>query len=193
MCLYSGRITHILIDEIANMKKNTTLAALVMVIALCMSVEFGLHSGRAAAATTTPTSTSTSSSSSGLKPCTADDAIKYNPNNPGAFPPCIQTGGVDANGNQPVDSISSQPSGSSSGLPFIDKYLIPLFNYLAGVVGLVVTVSIVVAGTQYASAGDDAKKVEAAKQRIANAVLSLLSFLLLYAFLQWVVPGGFFN
>lgn len=73
----------------------------------------------------------------------------------------------------------------------VEQYAIPFLNFLGAVVGLVVTISIVVGGIQYASSADDPQKVAAAKSRIANAVIALVAFLFLYGFLQWVVPGGF--
>lgn len=80
-------------------------------------------------------------------------------------------------------------SGDDCGL--VDRYLNPIINFLAIIVGLVATISIVVGGIQYASSGDDPQKVAQAKSRIINAVIGLLAFLFLYSFLQWVVPGGF--
>lgn len=61
---------------------------------------------------------------------------------------------------------------------------------LSGAIGVIVLIMIIVGGMQYMSAGGNAQKVTAAKGRITNAVLSLLALVFLYAFLQWVIPGG---
>jgi hypothetical protein len=73
----------------------------------------------------------------------------------------------------------------------VDKYVVPVINFLAAMVGLIVTISIVIGGIQYSASGDDPQKVAAAKHRIINAILALGGFLFLWSFLQWVVPGGF--
>lgn len=71
-------------------------------------------------------------------------------------------------------------------------YLVNFINALAALVGVVVVGVIVVAGIQYSSAGNDPQKLAAAKNRIVNALLALVTFIFMYAFLQWVVPGGIF-
>lgn len=84
---------------------------------------------------------------------------------------------------------ASAGCGDDCGL--VEKYATPFLNFLGAIVGLVVTISIVVGGIQYASSADDPSKVAAAKKRILNAVIALVAFLFLYGFLQWLVPGGF--
>ena len=75
----------------------------------------------------------------------------------------------------------------------IHNYVNPFINFLAIAVGIIVTISIVVGGIQYSASADDPQKVAKAKDRIINAIIALLAFLFLYAFLQWLVPGGFLN
>ena len=61
---------------------------------------------------------------------------------------------------------------------------------LSGLVGVVVVAMIIVGGIQYALARDNPQAVSAAKQKIINAVLALVAYLSIFAFLQWLVPGG---
>lgn len=65
-------------------------------------------------------------------------------------------------------------------------------NVLSLGVGIIIVIMIIVGGIQYTMAGGDAGKVAAAKGRITNAIYALIAFFFLYAFLQWVVPGGIF-
>jgi hypothetical protein len=65
-------------------------------------------------------------------------------------------------------------------------------NFLAVGVGVIVTIMIVVGGIQYAASGGDPQAVASAKKKIYNALLALLAFALVYAFLQFIVPGGTF-
>jgi hypothetical protein len=75
----------------------------------------------------------------------------------------------------------------------VKAYVDPLINVLAAAVGVVVTISIVIGGIQYSSSAGDPGKMQAAKQRIINALIALIGFFLFYAVLQWLVPGGLLN
>ena len=72
----------------------------------------------------------------------------------------------------------------------IDQFIEKLINAFSGLVGVVVVLSIVIGGIQYASAGDEPGKLQAARQRITKALIALLVFIFLYALLQYIVPGG---
>ena|ERR1044072_241133 len=72
----------------------------------------------------------------------------------------------------------------------IFKYINPLIKILGALVGVAVTISIVIGGIQYSSSGGDPSKVTAAKQRITKALVALAAFILLYVFMNWVLPGG---
>lgn len=86
----------------------------------------------------------------------------------------------------PDPAITSKSSGSS----FLDNYLTPFINFLSASVGVIVVISIIIGAIQYSSAGGEAQKVAAARNRIKNAILALIVFLFLYAILQWVLPTG---
>lgn len=77
------------------------------------------------------------------------------------------------------------------GCDIVSFYLEPAINILAALVGIVVTISIIVGGIQYASSADDPQKVSQAKGRITKSLVALVSFFFLYVFLQWIMPGGF--
>ncbi len=88
-----------------------------------------------------------------------------------------------------ITTDDSEDNQSACGI--IGKYVNPLINFLAALVGMVVTIMIMIGGIQYASAGADPGKINAAKNKIINALIALVAFLFLYAILQWLVPGGF--
>jgi hypothetical protein len=99
-----------------------------------------------------------------------------------------------------LDQVSEEAFGTcaeheedvTNACGLIDKYVNPLINVLSAAVGLIVVIMIIIGGIQYASAGGDSKKVADAKARITNALIALLTFIFLFAVLQWLVPGGLF-
>lgn len=74
----------------------------------------------------------------------------------------------------------------------IVKDLNQAITFLSAVVGIVVVGTIILGGIQYTMAGDNPQALSEAKQRITNGLIALLAFLFMYAFLQWLVPGGVF-
>jgi hypothetical protein len=95
-----------------------------------------------------------------------------------------------------TDELKSTPDaaaktctgGDCSGL--IKNYVNPFIKFLTGLIGVVVTISIIVGGIQYSSAGGDPGKVAAAKKRIYNTLIALVAYIFMFAFLQWLIPGG---
>jgi hypothetical protein len=57
-------------------------------------------------------------------------------------------------------------------------------------VGVLAVISVVVAGIQYSSSADDPATVTKAKQRIFNTVVGLIAYIFLFAFINYLVPGG---
>ncbi len=72
------------------------------------------------------------------------------------------------------------------------KYTKMTMNFLSVGVGVVVTIMIIVGGIQYASAGQNPQSVQAAKGKITNAIIALVAYFFLYAFIQYLIPGGAF-
>ncbi len=72
----------------------------------------------------------------------------------------------------------------------IQDYVQPAINFLSALVGVAVVISIIIGGIQYGSSAGDSSKVSAAKNRIRNAIIALVAFLLLYSILNFLIPGG---
>ena len=81
----------------------------------------------------------------------------------------------------------------AGGCDIVGRYLNPAIRVLSGSIGLVIAISLAIAAIQYGSSRDDPQAVAKAKKRITNAILALVTFALLYGFLEWLVPGGFLN
>lgn len=76
---------------------------------------------------------------------------------------------------------------------FFRAYINPFVAFLTALAGVVIVVSIIAGGVQYSAAGADPSKVAAAKHRITSAIIALLCLIFLFAFIQWLVPGGLFG
>jgi len=106
----------------------------------------------------------------------------------------VDQNNVTVNGN-PVNGQSNNADCKDEDLSKncgIVRYLRVFINALSRLVGVVVVIMIIVGGIQYSSAGSDPQKIASAKSKITNALLALLVYIFMYAFLQWVVPGGIF-
>lgn len=66
------------------------------------------------------------------------------------------------------------------------------FNFVAGGVAIAVIVNIIYAGIQYSTAQGDPSVAAKSKTRIRNALFAFVMYLSLYAFIQWLIPGGVF-
>lgn len=69
-------------------------------------------------------------------------------------------------------------------------YLLIFINALSALVGIVVVIMVAVGGVQYSAAKDNPQQAAQAKERIRNAILALVAYIFMVAFLQWLVPGG---
>jgi hypothetical protein len=99
--------------------------------------------------------------------------------------------------NCPVTSVTDPAlkGGNCSDVnkcDLINKYLNPFINFLAALVGVAVVASIIIGAIQYGGSAGDPAQVTAAKNRIRNAILALVTFLFLYALLNFLIPGGLF-
>jgi fumarate reductase subunit C len=65
-------------------------------------------------------------------------------------------------------------------------------NTIAVIIFVGATAMMIFAGIQYMTAADNAQKIQDSKKRITNVIVGLIAFFFLYAFMQWLIPGGIF-
>lgn len=94
-------------------------------------------------------------------------------------------------GSKGVDQTKVQKCLNTN--PIVTKVIDPIVNFLSAGVGIVVVAVIIAGGIQYSTAGGSPDAVAKAKDRLMNGVLALVIYLLIFGFLQWIVPGGIFN
>ena len=73
---------------------------------------------------------------------------------------------------------------------FVQTYINPFIVLLSGLAGVFAVISLIIAGIQYSASADDPGAVSKAKQRMLQTVIGILAFIFLYAFLDYLVPGG---
>ena len=76
---------------------------------------------------------------------------------------------------------------------FIRQYVNPAINLLSAVFGFIAVISIITGGIQYSASGGDPQKVAQAKARISKTIVAVVAYMYLFAFLQFIIPGGIFK
>ncbi len=97
---------------------------------------------------------------------------------------------TNASPTPPVTPTGAPVDDCPRGECIIQDYINPAVKALSATVGVVVVISLIIAGIQYSSAGGDPNKIGAAKARIIKTLGAFLFFLFLYVFLNYIVPGG---
>lgn len=75
----------------------------------------------------------------------------------------------------------------------IEDFAYAIIKFLSFGVGLVIVASIIYAGIQYTSSTGNPEATSKAKARILNAVIGLFFYFLIFALIQYLVPGGLFK
>lgn len=83
--------------------------------------------------------------------------------------------------------IKIKPPGNPS---IVDQILNPAIKLMTALVGVIIAISLVAAAIAYSSAGGDPGQVAAAKKRITNSIIALITYIFTLGLLQWLVPGG---
>jgi len=70
--------------------------------------------------------------------------------------------------------------------------IINIFNWLSIGVGTVVIIFVIIGAIQYTSAAGNSDKAKKALDMIKNAVIALFLYLIMWALLNYLIPGGVF-
>lgn len=65
-------------------------------------------------------------------------------------------------------------------------------NLLAATAGIAAVGMLIYASILYITSNGDPGKVADAKKKIGNIIGAFIAFFFLYAFMQWLIPGGLF-
>ena len=106
----------------------------------------------------------------------------------------LSTGATCPSDQEPLqgNNFSCCPKGYNNNATqcLFAKYINPVINLLSILVGLLIVVGLVVGGIQIETSAGDPQKAAAGRSLIGKVLVGLLVYLLLYAFLQFIVPGG---
>lgn len=72
----------------------------------------------------------------------------------------------------------------------IIRHVANFIRVLSATAGVVITTMIAYAGVQYTMSRDNPEETSQARQRIRNSLIALIVYVFMFAFLQYVVPGG---
>lgn len=98
----------------------------------------------------------------------------------------------DSNSNS--DSKNTPPADAKTAILPSDWKIEDILNMVLVVVttgvGIAAVGSIVFAGVLYITARDNAAQVSKAKTMITNTIIGIIAYILMWAFLEWIIPGG---
>jgi hypothetical protein len=116
----------------------------------------------------------------------------------GGVPAASDTITVDSNNTYSADDLKKCDGSDAAKLqaclkknPLVNT-LNAVINFIGVGVGVIVVIMVIIGGIQYITAGSNPQAVSAAKKRIFNAILALVAYVLLFSFMQWLLPGGLF-
>lgn len=72
----------------------------------------------------------------------------------------------------------------------IYSYIIAIVNFISAGVGIAIVANVMIGGVQYMMSGGNPQVTQAAVKRIINALIALLAFIFMWAFFNWLIPGG---
>ena len=75
---------------------------------------------------------------------------------------------------------------------FINRYLQPFILLFTASIGVLAIISYLMAAIQYSSSGSEPSGVAKAKDRAFKTTIGLLAYIFLFAFLNYLIPGGLF-
>ena len=89
-----------------------------------------------------------------------------------------------------VDTALINCGANENGIYAILALVINILTYGVGAAGVL---GIVISGIQYMSSSGDPATMTKAKNRLVQVIIGLLCWGLLWAFLEWLIPGGVLN
>lgn len=74
----------------------------------------------------------------------------------------------------------------------VNDLLLLVINILTAGIGVAAVAGVVYGSVLYTSASGNAEQVKKARSMITNVVIGIVAYALMYAFLNFIIPGGLF-
>lgn len=114
--------------------------------------------------------------------------------NPHTFPGPTDGGGEDICDTDCQEGFTDQAVDAATcnknECELLAKYLNPFIKLLSYLVGIAVVIGIMIGAIQVITSAGDPQKNANGKNHIRNALIAAIAYVILFAFLQWVIPGG---
>lgn len=91
--------------------------------------------------------------------------------------------------NVDFSNVTVSDDGTKITVPYLANYITGIYSYAIGIATVVAAVMAVIGGFQYLTAGGDAGRVKAAKERITDAIAGVILTLGAFALLNTVSPS----
>jgi hypothetical protein len=100
-------------------------------------------------------------------------------------------GGSTGAGNGGITDPAFATGGcSGANCTFIDAYINPFIKLLSALVGIVAVIFVIFGAIQVSTSAGDPQKSANGKNHIRNAIIGMVAYVLLFATLNWLLPGG---
>ena len=96
---------------------------------------------------------------------------------------CVDTAVLGENG---CSCKNGETAENGKGVIRILKLVVEIMTVGVGILGVL---GITIVGIQYLTAGGNEEQVRKSKRRLLEIVIGLLAYVLIYALLQWLIPG----
>jgi hypothetical protein len=95
-----------------------------------------------------------------------------------------------SSGGAIVDSAITDPTCTENNCDIIDNYVNPAIRLLSVLVGIAAVIGIIIGAIQISTSAGDPQKAARGKEHIRNALIAVVAYVILFVFLNWIIPGG---
>ena len=89
-----------------------------------------------------------------------------------------------------IIDCSGTDTSNGGGIFVVINIVLTVLTFGVGIAG---TLGIIITGIMYLTARDNEAQMTKAKSRLINIVIGLAAYAFMWAFLQWLLPGGIFG
>ena len=175
------------------MPKTKKLHKFILVISLVLTTSI-LAPASIAAATTVPLTTFAESGcgSDGAGHWTITTSIDFGCAGSHCQPPPPPNSPTSSVSSGNTNTSNSYCTGGTAHNAMLDL-LFAIIKFISDGVGLIIIMSLIIAGIQYTFSRGEPQAISSATKRIQSSITALVIFIFAYALLNFITPNGFFG